>query len=438
MLTKKFEETILKHNMFSHGSSIVCGISGGSDSVCLLHLLYSLKDKYALKIYAVHINHGIRATAKRDEDFVKNLCDKWGIAFFPFHYNVPQMAKEQKISEELCGREVRYAAFHETAQKNGCQSIFTAHNKNDNAETFLLHLIRGSGSGGLSSMQPKSGSLCRPLLFCTKAEIEEYLRQNNITWVEDETNNTDLYTRNFLRHEIIPRLRQINPSAEDTILRSAALLKEDNDYLSYLAEHSGAYKENGSIDTTILTALPPPLANRVVLKALKAEGFEISENIVQNILKLSKKPSGKSFVLPCGGRAVKEYDEITFLQKDNHKDYLYTLKKGEKLFIDEAGVAVSLTDTKPEKPFLVLSGHCTTLLVRPPKKGDTFLPSGMGGHKKLSDFFADKKIPLSKREKIPIFIFENEIAAVGDMRAGENFASPDKNNALYLKISGQV
>ena len=432
MLTKKFEEIIEKHNMLSRGDNIVAGISGGSDSVCLLHLLCSIKDKYALNINAVHINHGIRETAKRDEDFVKNLCEKWNVSFYCAHFDVPEIAKEKKISEELCGRNVRYAFFEEIAEKTDSQKIFTAHNKNDNAETFLLNLLRGSGSGGLSVMQPKRENLLRPLLFFTKAEIEEYLKQNNITWVEDETNRLDLYRRNLLRHEVIPMLCKINPSAENTILRSAALLKEDNDFIMSLAENSGAYKD-GSIDLKIFTTLPVPVAKRVILKALKDKNLEISENIIQNILNLSKKQSGKTFVFPCGNKAVREYNFITFTENENFS-FSYDIKKNETLYIKELHKYISLTDKKPEKPYLSISGRCTSLKVRNTKEGDTFLPSGMNGHKKISDFFADKKIPLSKRSKIPIFLFEKTIIAVGDMRTSKDF-TPRDENTLYLKIS---
>ncbi len=433
MLTNKFEEIIQKYNMLSHGDSIVAGISGGSDSVCLLHLLCSLKDKYALNINAVHINHGIRETAKRDEDFVRNLCEKWNISFFSAHFDVPEIAKEQKISEELCGRNVRYAFFEEVAEKTCSHKIFTAHNKNDNAETFLLNLLRGSGSGGLSVMQPKRENLLRPLLFFTKAEIEEYLIQNNITWVEDETNELNLYTRNLLRHEVIPMLCKINPSAENTILRSAALLKEDNDFIMDLAENSGAYKD-GSIDLKIFASLPIPVAKRVILKALKDKNLEISENIIQNILNLSEKQSGKTFVFPCGSKAVREYNFITFIKENEKCLFSYDIKKNETLYIKELNKYVSLTEEKPEKPYLAISDRCSRLTVRNLEEGDSFLPSGMNGHKKLSDFFSDKKIPLSRRNKIPIFLFEGTIIAVGDIRVSKDFTPRDKNT-LYLKIS---
>jgi len=431
-MLKRFEEAVKKHNMFSFGDSVTVGLSGGSDSVCLLYLLISLREKYDLKIYAAHINHGIRETAGKDEDFVKNLCDKWYVPIYVKKSNVSEMAKELKISEELCGRNIRYEFFEEVASETGSTAILTAHNKNDNAETILLHLIRGSGS--LTAIMPRRGNICRPLLDFSKSEIEEYLVNNKINWVEDETNAENIYTRNSLRNEIIPLLKEINPSVEDSIIRCARLLKEDDDFISSVADSSNAFTD-GKIDTDILSSLPLPAAKRVIIKAIKSMGFELSEVTVNAVLNLLSKQSGKKYIFPCGGVAVKEYGEIVFTKQDESTYFSARISAGDKIYISEISKYISLSKEKPDGEFIAVSDKCTHLNIRSFIPGDSFTPSGMNGTKKLKDFFSDKKIPLSERSKIPVFLADEKIVSVGTMRCDSHFLPESKNNALYIKIS---
>lgn len=433
MIPQKFEKFITEYDMFSEGDSVVCGISGGSDSVLMLYLLTLLREKWNIKINAAHINHMIRETASRDEEFVKNLCEKWNVALFVTRQNVSEIAKNEKISTELCGRNIRYSFFEEVAQKTGSSAILTAHNKNDNAETFLLHLLRGSGSGGLCGVAPKRDNICRPILFLSKEEIEGFLREKEIPWVEDETNKESLYTRNAVRNEIFPLLRRINPSAEDAILKASAFLKEDDDFLNALAENSGAL-EDGSINCEKLSSIAPPLAKRVVISALKAAKLEISQTTIEAVLNLKDKQSGKAFIFPGGGKAVKEYGKIVFVPFLENTQFSYKINVGEMVFVKEASVYASLTKEKPIAPYLALSGRCTSLVIRKPLPGDKFVPSGMGGHKKLSDFFADNKIPKTKRDLTPVFVFEEKIAAVGTYRADAEFVPSEGEEIVYLKI----
>lgn len=434
MLLNRFEETISEYKMFSEGDGVVAAISGGSDSVCMLHLLCRVREKIGIKIYVAHINHMMRTTATRDEDFVKNLCEMWDIPFYSLRKNVEEIAKQEKISTELCGRNIRYEFFEEVLHKTGSRTVLTAHNKNDNAETFLMHLFRGSGSGGLSGISPVRDNICRPLLGFTKEEIENYLKEHNIPWVEDETNALSLYTRNIVRNEIMPLIRKINPSAEDAILKASSCIKADDEFLNYLADTSGALSENG-INTEKFLSVAEPIQKRVVMKALKKSGYEVSAITIAAVSSLADKQNGKCFVFPCGSKAVKEYGKIVFLPPEENIDFNYEICIGEKIFLKESEVYVSLQKEKPSPPYLKLNKQCTKLNIRPPIRGDKFSPSGMAGHKKLSDFFADSKIPKTKREKFPIFICEGKIAAVGSLRVDNDFLPLEDDDIIYLKIS---
>jgi len=434
VLFSRFEKTISEYKMFSEGDGVVAAISGGSDSVCMLHLLCRVRENMGIKIYVAHINHMIRPTASRDEAFVKNLCEKWNIPFYSLHKNVAEIAKQEKISTELCGRNIRYAFFEEVLNKTGSRAVLTAHNKNDNAETFLMHLLRGSGSGGLSGILPVRDNICRPLLDFTKEEIENYLKEHNVPWVEDETNALSLYTRNIIRNEIMPLIKKINPSAEDAILKASCYIKEDDNFLNSLADKADAVSEKG-INLEKFSSLPHPLQKRVIIKALKNAGFEVSAVTIAAISSLADKQSGKSFVFPCGGKAVKEYGEIVFLPPEENTDFSYEICVGEKIYLKETEFYVSLQKEKPSPPYLKLNKQCTKLNVRPPLAGDKFSPSGMSGHKKLSDFFADCKIPKTQRKKIPVFLCEGKIAAVGSLRADNDFLPLDGEDIIYLKIS---
>lgn len=215
-----------RYDMLSRGDSVIVALSGGADSVSLLHVLISIKEKYNLNIYAAHLNHLLRGLeAERDEHFCKILCEKYNVPLYARKKDIRALAKQRGISEELCGRDERYAFFSELSSKLNAK-VATAHTASDNAETLLFNLSRGSSVTGAKGIPPKRGNIIRPLILCTRADIEQYCRDNSLDYVTDSTNLSDGYTRNKIRHNVIPTLRQINPSFELAALRfceSAAL-----------------------------------------------------------------------------------------------------------------------------------------------------------------------------------------------------------------------
>ena len=213
-MNKTFIQTIEKYKLLQNGDKVIVALSGGADSVTLLDMLNSVKEIYNLTIYASHINHGLRGEeADRDENFCKILCKIYNTELFVKKADIKILAKEQKISEELCGRNVRYSYFEELSQ-NLSAKIATAHTASDNIETLLFNITRGSSVTGAGAITPKRGNIIRPLIMLTREDIEQYCEQNNLEYVTDSTNLTDDYTRNKIRHQVIPVLKQINPQLE--------------------------------------------------------------------------------------------------------------------------------------------------------------------------------------------------------------------------------
>ena len=220
------------HSLWRTGDSVVVALSGGADSVSLLHIFYSIKEKYSLNIYAAHLNHGIRGEeAARDENFCKILCKKYNVPLLVHHADIPKLARERRISEELCGRDERYAFLHRAAAERNAV-IATAHNADDNAETLIFNLRRGTALTGAAGIPPKRGDIIRPLLTQTRAQIEVYCRENGLDHVTDSTNLSDDYTRNKIRHQITPRLRELNPRWEAAAYRFTQSAAEARDYLN--------------------------------------------------------------------------------------------------------------------------------------------------------------------------------------------------------------
>ena len=216
-MENKVNRTVEKYSMLTAGDTVVIGLSGGADSCALLHYLVSVKEKYGLKLIACHVNHMLRGQeADRDEEFCRALCSELGVEFRVIRRNVLELSKSEGIGTEECGRRIRYDFFEETASRSGAR-IATAHNASDNAETVIFNITRGCGIKGLCGIPPVRGKIIRPLINIPRCEIEEYMKENNYSYVSDSTNFTREYTRNKIRLDVIPTLKDINPSFESTV-----------------------------------------------------------------------------------------------------------------------------------------------------------------------------------------------------------------------------
>ena len=234
---KKITDFISAHHLLRPGMKVLCAVSGGADSMCLLYVLNREKDALGITLSAAHYEHGIRGEeSERDAAFTGQVCREMGIELVCEHGDVPAFAAEHHLGLEEAARKLRYAFLNRCADSLGCDVIATAHNLEDNAETVLFHLARGSGLRGLCGIPPKNGRLIRPLLAVSRDEIEAFLNSEGISWVNDSSNGSDCYVRNRLRHNVLPELRRINPLYAEAVLRTSELLRRDEEALSAFAE----------------------------------------------------------------------------------------------------------------------------------------------------------------------------------------------------------
>lgn len=316
---------------------VAAGVSGGADSVCLLFLLQKMQERIPFRLLVVHVNHGIRREAGEDEAYVRMLCEKWQLPFFAVHADVAALAREQGISEEEAGRNLRYESFEKILKQAapeqwsaGKAKIAVAHNQNDRAETMLFHLFRGTGLAGLCSIPPVRGCIIRPLLCLERSEIEAILADEGISYCIDCTNAEDLYTRNKIRNHLFPYItEEISPAAVRNMNRTAQFLEEARDYLQDESEKAlervlwrkeqqdekgKAAKKEIHLNIEALLKEPAFLQSQVLLLALEklAEGRkDITAAHIRAIQELCATSGSKSLNLPYGILVRKEYRRLT-------------------------------------------------------------------------------------------------------------------------------
>lgn len=260
----------MRYNMPLFGRTVAVGVSGGADSMALLHVLLELKDEFAMNIIACHVNHGIRGeSADRDEKFVVEACKRLGVDVRILRADVPGTAKKKHLGVEECGRRIRYDFFNSVADD---VIIATAHTLSDRSETLLLNIARGASVKGLCSIPAVRGNIVRPLIDCTRAEIEKYCSDNSIEFVTDETNFEDIYSRNRIRLNVIPELKKLNPSLERAFMRLISNAEEENDFMNgFSREILGKVKLKNGYNARLLNDEHPAVRKRVIFEIINAE-----------------------------------------------------------------------------------------------------------------------------------------------------------------------
>ncbi len=436
---ESFRECILKYHMLDQADIVVAGVSGGADSVCLFTLLNEFRKEEGLPfaLEAVHVHHGIRKEeAGRDAEFVRRLCEENGIPFHLYREDVPKKAEEWKISEEEAGRRVRYEAFRNALGiRNGM--IATAHNADDRAETVLFNLFRGASLSGLSGIRPVNGNIIRPLLYVTRQEIEGFLKERGIPYVEDETNRSDDYTRNRIRHHILSYAKEeISGAAVENICRAAGLAAAAEDYLQGLANKQleDIRQRDGSFKIT-LPLSDPYMGGRLiylVLCELAGKKKDIAHVHVQSVLSLAGKGGEKNLDLPYG-IGVRKTDEILhFFRKED-------VPEGDELS-GEPEYEISqriLEDFDRDK---IPAGLYTkwfdydkinsTLCVRKRRPGDYLCIDESLHRKALKDYLIDEKIPKSERDSLLLLADEDHILWVIGHRISEYYKVSDRTGRV--------
>ena len=416
--------------MHSACQKVIIGFSGGADSSALLHYF---KDK-AHQVVCVHINHMIRGDeAQRDEEFCRRICQGYGVELVCHKIDIPSLARERGQGIEQTAREERYRVFNELLEARGFDAILTAHNANDNAESVIFNLVRGSGANGMSGIKGKNGKILRPLILATRAQILEYCEKNNIEFVNDSTNDSTEYTRNYLRHEIVPWLLKLNPSLDSAIYRLTASLRTDDDFI--LAEATrfiDAYCDGGKIPADKIASLHDSVRARV-LKLLSGENLDYKA--ISHCIDFISRSECSEVINLCKGVSFKrERDYFIFIKTSAllSSEFEITLRAGVN-YIEQIGVAIAyMTDSAPNG-----MEHCLTLylkdisgplVARSRKEGDTIRHGKMT--KRVKRIFNDRKIPTHLRDKIPMLCDDKGIVAIPGVAVRDGAKGSEKDIAL--------
>ena len=429
-----------EHSMLPREGTVLVGLSGGADSMCLLSILKKLSEKHGFAVAAAHFNHNLRgAESDADALFVREYCRENGIAVFMGSGDVKERASSSGETIEEAARSLRYEFFAQAREESGACRIATAHNADDNLETVILRLARGTGLKGLCGIPPVRDDIIRPLLCVSRAEIEAYLAENGIPHREDSSNLSDDYARNRVRHHVMPVLRALNPSAASAASVTTRLLSRDEEHLS--SEAQAFLEKNlvaGGINAEALSSAPFPIASRAV-RMMLSDG--LSAGHVDDVLALSRSasPSAKLDLPGCTVR--REYGMLYFSPAEAPTFAPFTLSPGEHVFIEELGVTVSCEKSvfsgsihKTLTSFLFKSENvCGIITVRPRLAGDRIRLSPSGGSKSLKKLFIDKKIPAHLRASLPVIA--DEFGPLAVCGVGSDLRSWPKIGDEVLKVT---
>jgi tRNA(Ile)-lysidine synthase len=480
-------QTISRFGMIEYGDSILISVSGGPDSVFLTHLLYKLKDRLGLKLYGFSLDHKTReGQSGRDLEFVKNLYRKMGIELFCEKVDAAEWSRTRGFSFQEGARNIRLHYLNDIAEKYDIKKIAVGHNMDDNMETFLMRLIRGSGAKGLSGIKPFGGRIIRPLINTSGEEIKDYLKEKGIAYCLDRSNLENRYLRNRIRNILIPYIeKNFYKNFKSSLNRSIEILREEENFLSKYSmnvlEEIAYFTRSRDRKSIVYLKIPvePLLSNSVAIRRrviicavekIKGTSQDISFRNIKDALKLAVSRSGENkWITPLKNLMIFRIDGFMHMANTNFmedmpdtiKSYIIDrIKSGinrsnegksrTEIIIDgqtelkdfgmtvRAKVLDSASDFKSStcsKVFLDYDKIIPPLRARSWIKGDRFYPLGAGGSKKLHDFFIDKKIPINKREKIPVFCDSEKIIWIGKMRIDSRVKiTPETSKFLYIEL----
>ena len=449
-MLKKIMSYIKNNKLINSGDRILVALSGGPDSICLLNILFELKKELNIEIGAAHINHLLRGEdAFKDEEYVIKICEEIGIPCFVTRVDINNYSKEHKLSSEMAGRQVRYDFFEEIIKKEGFNKIATAHNANDQAETILFRLMRGTGLEGLTGIKvSRENKIIRPILCLSRREVETYIEQKCLKPRIDKTNFEKIYNRNKIRLDILPYMKEnFNEDIIQTLNRMSVLLQKDNEFLERLALNS--YKKYCIEDVEYFIIKEEifkeeePIISRVLKHALvkySKSNYDFEMKHINEVSSLNQKGSGKVIDLPNGIYAENIYGDIYIKNKRNKCN---TNKKEQKTLIskDEINkqivnfgqyiIEFSVIDYYQRNVVNLDQDNCIqcfdfdkindNILIRKRIDGDKIIHLNMEGTKKLKDIFIDMKIPKEEREHIPILCFDEKIAWIIGIKMSEEY-----------------
>ncbi len=457
MIFEKVLSTIEKYNLIESGDRIVLGISGGPDSVCLLHILNRLKEKMDIEIYAAHLNHQIRGIeAHEDALYVAKICENMNVTYFLKSIDVPEYCEKNGLSLEEGARKLRYEMFDEIKKKTNSNKIAIGHNLNDQAETVLMRIMRGTGLQGLRGIEYiREGGVIRPILDISRNEIELYCEQYKLNPRIDQSNLESIYTRNKIRLELIPYMKEnFNENIVESIVRMSSSLKSDSDYIQQNVkeefEKISSKRDNTiEIDIEKYRTLHIAIKTRIIRESIKSilgDTNNIEQKHIEDILELeSDEKINKQLNIPRGLFVYRKKDILIITTEEivnEDIEFCYNIPNNGFVKIKEINTVIETQvvtinrykSSKIDKNVKAFDLNKVEggISVRSRKSGDKIKLSV--GSKKLKDLFVDLKIPREDRSKIPVLQDEKGILLVGNLRTSEEYKI-DYNTKEVLKVT---
>ncbi len=458
-MVKRVLKYIRENHMLQEGSTVVAGISGGADSVCLLFILLRIREQMPFKLIAVHVNHQIREEAGEDAAFVEALCKKWNCPFYCVTEDVEEYALAHHMSAEEAGRFLRYRAFEQVLEAEGAPDgrIAVAHNQNDNAETVLFHLMRGSGLTGLAGIRPVRGAVIRPLLCISRPEIEAFLAHNQLSYCIDRTNSEDTYTRNKIRHHVLSYAEQeICGRAVSHIYDTSVIIRETAAFVRRCTEQAAERCMTVSgreilFGLTAFTKEEPLIQRQLLLMAIERmteSRKDISAVHIRLLQELFFRQGNGSLDLPCGLRAWREYGNVRLAYTEKKLPGISavpllipgTTKWGEQIQVHCELFPCEKSQNIPEKTYTKWFDYdkiVKSLVLRTRQTGDYLLTHADGGRKSLKAYLIGEKIPVEKRDRTLLLADGSHIVwVVGHRISGHYKIDRQTKTVLQIKVTG--
>ena len=454
---RKVFETALRYHMFSEGDRVVVAVSGGADSVCLLHLLHELRNDLRIDLFVCHFDHGLRPDEDEKETlFVRMLAESFDLPFSTEKADGKLQTGENSMEEKA--RNLRYTFLEERMNHFSAQKIAVGHTLDDQAETVLMRLLRGSGASGLSGIPPvRDGYIVRPLIELHKEEIMGYLSQTGMKHVTDSSNLSTAPLRNQIRLTIIPLLKKRQPGLVKTLGKTSAILREEREWMETEAKEwidlhgrVGLYGEV-TIPLPEFSPLQEAKKSHIIREALRTSGGALTRITNKHIEAVKRAAQGENpharIHLPGTQTFRRVYENMVFSPEKEKKtgDFFLRIDKPGIFQIEEPPCTISITEFRRTFPAPAMDSSLTAfldadritypLIVRNVRQGDRFTPLGMNGKKKLKNFFIDSKIPVDARKKIPILVMGNQIISVCGLRIDDRFkVTSSTKNILKVEI----
>ena len=433
-MLRQFKQFVNDNRLFDRSHSLLAAVSGGADSVVMLHLLAQCR----LKVAVAHCNFQLRgADADGDEEFVRQLAARYEMPFFSIRFDTLAYSEQHHLSVEMAARELRYNWFAELAAEHHFDRILTAHHLNDNIETLLLNLSRGTGINGLCGIAAINGNIARPLLFATREQIEEYARLNKLTFRTDCTNLTDDYQRNIIRHQIVPVMKQINPSFEERMSKNFKHIRQAANIYNWYVDNAKAemLETDGNgckIDGEKL--MNQPFAETVLFESIKPYGFNGAQ--VEDIIKNLGQKSGCIF---SSGSHKLLVDRSQIIIEPSEQTEFEPIVIDSPQNIDSIGLKMNVVpiadfvlDKRPNVACLDIDKLQFPLTIRRWQHGDFFYPIGMSKAQKLSDFFVNNKVNVFDKERVMVLTSGERIAWVIGYRPDNRFKISNETQRVLV------